>query len=535
MDFSIDYWYEGRCPRSGQWQRLPRTALARAIATGLMHQLQVDPQFNQEGKMYGILLVQTATGQPYVLKAFSGLLQGQSQVSGWVPPIPGREKIAFEEAHTLEQLDAIKQRLIRLQQIPERQTHAELTAEFARQQQQLNQGQRQRKHQRHQTRQQLSASLSGTALQTALADIDQQSRRDKADLRRLKQTQAQQLAPLAAAIDAADQAIRDLKAQRKALSRQLQTTMHRVYSLTNFAGDARCLQSLAPAGNLPTGTGDCCAPKLLHFAATHGLHPLAMAEFWWGSADPQQQHQPGEFYGACADRCQPIMGFLLSGLSAQVEAAVIDQPPGPILYEDGYLIAVDKPAGLLSVPGRYGHRQDSVLSRLRHQLPAGAWLSPVHRLDQDTSGILLLARDTDTHRALSQQFQQRTVKKVYEAVVEGQIANPTGTIDLPLWGNPHHRPRQTVDGQRGKPSQTTYRLLHQSVDTARVEFRPLTGRTHQLRVHAAHPQGLGTPIRGDRLYGKAQPYQRLHLHARELQVCHPHNGQTLYLGSIVPF
>jgi tRNA pseudouridine32 synthase/23S rRNA pseudouridine746 synthase len=229
------------------------------------------------------------------------------------------------------------------------------------------------------------------------------------------------------------------------------------------------------------------------------------------------------------------MGFLLSGLSAQVEAAVIDQPPGPILYEDGYLIAVDKPAGLLSVPGRYGHRQDSVLSRLRHQLPAGAWLSPVHRLDQDTSGILLLARDTDTHRALSQQFQQRTVKKVYEAVVEGQIANPTGTIDLPLWGNPHHRPRQTVDGQRGKPSQTTYRLLHQSVDTARVEFRPLTGRTHQLRVHAAHPQGLGTPIRGDRLYGKAQPYQRLHLHARELQVCHPHNGQTLYLGSIVPF
>jgi tRNA pseudouridine32 synthase/23S rRNA pseudouridine746 synthase len=530
-----DYWYEGRCPRSGEWHRLPRTPLVKAIANGLISQLKQTPCFNREGKMYGVLLVETPEGQRHVLRAFSGLLAGQSHLAGWVPPIPGREKVAFSEAYTLEQLGTIKQRLLALQQLPERQTYRQLSAEFTQRRQHLNQTHRQRKQQRAAKRQVLQATMAADPLQTAVAALEQESRRDKAELKALKQAQRQRLAPLEAVINRADQEIQALKAQRKALSRQLQTAMHGVYTLTNFAGNVVSLQTLADSSNLPTGTGDCCAPKLLHFAATYGLRPLAMAEFWWGPANSSQTYQPGSFHGACQERCQPIMGFLLSGLSALADGSAGSSQPLPMLYQDDWVIAVDKPSGLLSVPGRYGDNQDSVLSRLKNLLPNGDSCMAVHRLDQDTSGVLLLARNLETYRALSRQFQQRQVKKLYEAIVEGQVLEPAGMIDLPLWGDPQHRPYQCVDWNQGKASQTHYRRLLQGAESARIEFLPLTGRTHQLRVHAAHPSGLGAPIRGDRLYGQANQHRRLHLHARELSVLHPQIGETLTIRAEVPF
>ncbi|WP_263975446.1 RluA family pseudouridine synthase [Leptolyngbya sp. 7M] len=209
---------------------------------------------------------------------------------------------------------------------------------------------------------------------------------------------------------------------------------------------------------------------------------------------------------------------------------------------------MDKPTGLLSVPGRYGDRQDSILSRLQQSIQQsvqqsiqqsnGAAIQAVHRLDQETSGILLLARDARTQRQLSQQFQQRTVRKVYEAVLAGRVTKQAGVIDLPLWGNPADRPRQQVNWQHGKPSQTQFRVLSSHENLTRVEFIPITGRTHQLRVHAA--EGLGVPIWGDRLYGcelpaHPLPADRLHLHARELRVYHPQSGQLIQLYSSTPF
>lgn len=544
------YWYMGLCPRTNRWFRLPRTALVETIARGLMQFLDTDEQYDREGKMYGVLLVETLAGELRVLKAFSGLLQGQPDVAGWVPPIAGRDRVALQEAYTLSRLDALKQELLRLQQIPERRQYEALVLDFQQQLQQLSVCHQQRQQERQQHRQQLSDLLQGEALTIHLAQLDDQSRRDGRERKHLKQQRDVALQPLKQAIDQADARMRDLKQQRKALSQQLQAQMHTAYCLTNFAGESVSLQQLGAGGALPTGTGECCAPKLLHYAATHGLKPLAMAEFWWGAAAVSSDKVQGEFYGACAERCQPLMGFLLSGLSGgrsgySRAAAELELP---VLYEDEWLIAVNKPAGLLSVPGRYSDRQDSVLSRLRQRLPEflssflpdalsifSTSLIAVHRLDQATSGILLLARDPQTYSALSQQFQQRQVRKVYEAIVTGTVATDQGVIDLPLWGNPADRPRQTVDWQRGKPSLTHFQVIAPEKLYTRIALIPVTGRTHQLRVHATDARGLNVPILGDRLYGCSQPADRLYLHARELAIRHPHSGQLLCLQTETPF
>jgi tRNA pseudouridine32 synthase / 23S rRNA pseudouridine746 synthase len=528
------YWYEGETCQ-GDRVRLPRTALAEAIAQGLMRRLSLLGEgYLREGKMYGVLLVQTETGEQRVLQAFSGLWQGRSQIEGWVPPIPGRDRVAIAEAETLAALAALKQGIIALQQIPERQQYEALHQQFAQQLAHLIQSQS--KQERQQERQRLRETLEGEALAIALSQLDQQSRQEKGDRRRLKQARDAVLGPLQTAIDQANQRQRTLKQQRQRLSQQLQAQLHAAYRLTNFAGESIALQQLATSGALPTGTGDCCAPKLLHFAASHGFQPLALAEFWWGSTSAHGDRIPGQFYPACQERCQPLMGFLLSGLNPSLESrrTIVPSPDClPILYEDETLIAVYKPAGLLSVPGRYADRQDSVLSRLRLQSPA---IVPVHRLDQDTSGILLLAKNGETQRHLQQQFQQRQVTKVYEAVLADRLDCDRGQIDLPLWGDPSDHPYQRVD-PRGKPSTTQFVVLSRTDDRTRLEFFPLTGRSHQLRVHAADRRGLGIPILGDRLYGNLQDelVTRLHLHAKAINFQHPSSGQPIQLQIETPF
>ncbi len=530
------YWYEGRCPQSGELLKLPRTCYSEAIARGLMQHLASDQRYSREGKMYGVLLVETPSGEQRVLKAFSGLLNGNSVIEGWVPPIPGRDEVALESARTLAALEAMKQELLELQQLPERQQYEALSRKFETRLQELSCRHRQRKHERQQYRQRLHQILKGEALAEALEALDQQSREDGRERRQLKRTQDAGLQSLRRVVEPADARILELKQQRKALSRQLQDQMHASYCLSNFAGESMSLQQVISGGSMPTGTGDCCAPKLLHYAATHKLKPLAMAEFWWGPSSTNKGKQ-GDFYGACAERCQPLMGFLLSGLHQLFPVVEIDHTDLKllILYEDEWLIAINKPAGLLSVPGRYSDRQDSVLSRLCRLLPEGMTLSAVHRLDQETSGILLLARDRQTYRQLSRQFQQRQVHKVYEAVIAGSVTTDRGVIELPLWGDPQNRPRQQVDWHRGKPSVTQFQVMARAAGSTRMEFVPVTGRTHQLRVHAADPSGLGVPILGDRLYGSCTAASRLYLHARELRFEHPQSRQTLHLQTENPF
>ena len=216
------------------------------------------------------------------------------------------------------------------------------------------------------------------------------------------------------------------------------------------------------------------------------------------------------------------------------EQANSETLPLSILYQDTALIVVNKPAGLLSVPGRRYQQQDSVLSRLRWQLPDYDFLQVVHRLDQATSGILVLAKSPSAHKALGQQFAHHQVYKTYEAILSRPITKTTGVIDLPLWGNPEERPRQSVNREYGKSSVTRFKVL-KTGECPRVQFVPYTGRTHQLRVHAAHPEGLNSPIVGDSLYGQSEQTERLHLHAASLEFIHPVTQKKLQFGSDVPF
>jgi tRNA pseudouridine32 synthase / 23S rRNA pseudouridine746 synthase len=383
---------------------------------------------------------------------------------------------------------------------------------------------RQRKQSRQQEREKFIETIGEPDLEIALEILAEKSRQDGRERRQLKQERDAVLQPLQAILDLDNERIRELRQQRKIRSRQLQTQMHDAYRLMNFLGTSASLRELMPAG-IPTGTGECCAPKLLHYAATHQLKPIAMAEFWWGenSSDKIQ----GEFYGACAERCQPLMGFMLSGLSSQVHSEALE-----IIYETKHLIAVNKPSGLLSVRGRYLDRQDSVETRLGELFP-NEEISAVHRLDEDTSGILLLARDRQTYRQLLEQFRDREIHKVYEAIVAGIPTETSGSIDLPLWADPHDKPYQKVDFDRGKPSQTKFQVLAHIDNYTRIEFQPLTGRTHQIRVHAAAPQGLGIPILGDRIYGQSN--KRLYLHAREMSFLHPDRSKLIQLQTKCPF
>ncbi|MGB8691106.1 MAG: pseudouridine synthase, partial [Microcoleus sp.] len=506
-------------------------------------------------------------------------LNGSSTVSGWVMPIPGRDRVAFEEARTLVELEAMKQELIALKQLPQRPEYERLLREFELQLQALGDRHRNCQQQRDEKRQLLSKTLTGETLEIALEKLNQESRLLGIERRQFKRNRDETLQPLKQLIEAADAGIRELKQKRKELSRELQTQMHEAYTLVNFLGKSRSLQQLMPSGSIPTGTGDCCAPKLLHCAALHNLKPLGMAEFWWGPSSGDKVQ--GEFYGACADRCQPLMGFLLSGLSQNPMVSNMNDGftgglearptsnnfdggtgilpvrftggleahptsnnfdggtgilPVPnsrqmlrIIYEDKWLIAVNKPSGLLSVPGRYLSNQDSVMSRLRNLLADGLDITAVHRLDGETSGILLLAKDKETQKKLSLQFEKRLVRKVYEAVLSGMVNIKVGSIALPLWGDPENRPVQQVNFERGKPSVTEFQVIGREINCDRVEFLPLTGRTHQLRVHAADVRGLGIPILGDRLYGCSGDAMRLHLHAREISFEHPQLGERLHL------
>jgi tRNA pseudouridine32 synthase/23S rRNA pseudouridine746 synthase len=536
-DQAVTYWYEGICPYSGELLRLPRTLQVEAIAQNMMQELKRSYPENAEGKMYGVLLAKSPTGERLVLKAFSGLLNGQSDLEGWVPPIAGREKVAIEESITLSKLATIKQELIELSEIPERLQYKSLSQEYEAQFQALSDRHQVSKQARHATRLQLLASLTGKELEIALKNLDRESQQEKMARRDFKRDRDQVLLPLKEIITLADSKMLILKQQRRELSRTLQAQLHNAYVLTNFAGETRSLRELITEGAMPTGIGDCCAPKLLHYAATHNFIPLAMAEFWWGNPSPDGYKIQGEFYGACVERCQPLMGFLLSGRknSPAIPLTKVASQPLSIIYEDDCLIAIAKPPELLSIPGRYLDTQDSVLSRLRQSFGADVPIYPVHRLDRQTSGILLFARDLESLRCLSEQFQKREIHKIYEALLSSKIEREQGIIDLPLWGNPENRPYQQVDLPRGKPSVTEFRLLGQVGNYSRIEFIPLTGRTHQLRVHSADPQGLGIPILGDRLYGCQTATTRLHLHARDLTFRHPRSQEYVHLQIPVPF
>jgi tRNA pseudouridine32 synthase/23S rRNA pseudouridine746 synthase len=334
---------------------------------------------------------------------------------------------------------------------------------------------------------------------------------------------------------------------RKKKSQQLMRAIHSLYRLHNFHGQIADLEQVFASGTdknglPPTGTGDCCAPKLLQHAALHNLTPLALAEFYLGKENRSGTRQHGCFYPSCQEKCYPILGFMLCGAEQQREKVKSQKRMNKeleIIFADQQLVVVNKPGGLLAVPGRGSDKQDCVTSRVKELFPRAIDQPAVHRLDMATSGLMVLALTTEAHRHLSCQFSQRQVDKVYIALLDGAVDAIQGEIELRFRLDPENRPFQVYDPVQGKSGLTRWQRLEVSTNDqgsqTRVQFIPLTGRTHQLRLHAAHSLGLGCPIIGDNLYGSGQMGDPMYLHATRLAFNHPGNNKKLEFYSAPPF
>jgi tRNA pseudouridine32 synthase/23S rRNA pseudouridine746 synthase len=443
-----------------------------AAARRLSARIESDPALQglfAEGKMLGVLEVERPDGSTDFLYAFSGLAGGRNRVEGFVPPI---YDLLDPEGH-------FKQEEARI---------VALTRQIAA----------------------LKERLTGLA-DAASPDSELQ------------------------------QQIADLKRERRDRSVALQEWIFEQFVVSNARGESLTIAEVFAREGLvpPGGTGECAAPKLLQFAYRNGLKPIAMGEFWYGASPAGEIRRAGSFYPACTGKCGPLLRFMLEGLDVEpdsLQGSTFETPEAPaltVVYEDEAILLVDKPSGLLAVPGRANPRSAQALLE-----PGHGPLYPCHRLDMDTSGLLLFAKTPEDQAALQQQFAARSVRKTYRATLvapEDPAEQPFspgdhGWIELPLGQDWFDRPRQQVDKVHGKPARTEYEILAvRPSGEIEVRFTPHTGRTHQLRVHAAHPEGLGRPILGDRLYGGHTTPAPLQLRADSLTFVHPRTRKTLSL------
>ena len=493
---------------------------ADEVQVYLQHQAQWQDEL-QQGKMFGVLIVQTTEGEIGYLAAFSGILAGKNIHPYFVPPIYDLLQPDGFFKKEEEHISAINHRIRELEEDTSyqkcRQALEEETARCSRLLSQAKAKLKAAKELRDCRRQteQLSESEQAAMIR--------ESQFQKAELKRLERSLKEHLSSLQKETDTYVSQIEALKNERKSRSATLQQQLFEQFRLLNARGEVKNLCSIF-AHTVhkipPAGAGECAAPKLLQYAYFHHYRPVAMAEFWWGDSPKAEIRHHGHYYPACKGKCEPILGHMLQGLEVEENPLLEDNHRTTVLdiiYEDDYLLIVNKPAGMLSVPGK--ETADSVYSRIRHLYPDATGPLVVHRLDMATSGLLLIAKTKEVHQNLQAQFSNRSIKKRYTALLEGIVSDEEGTIDLPLCLNPLDRPRQIVDKEHGKPAITRYRVLARTESQTLVAFYPLTGRTHQLRVHSAHSLGLHCPIKGDELYGSKA--DRLYLHAESLEFTHP--------------
>ncbi|MEJ8738695.1 RluA family pseudouridine synthase [Phocaeicola sp. HCN-6420] len=479
-----------------------------------------------EGKMFGVLIVQTPEGKVGYLAAFSGNLAGSNLHSFFVPPVYDLLQpdgfFRIEEAN----ISAINKRIKELEssrQLTEMRTAlAECRAQVDRTLADAKQQMKEAKIVREQRR----SEGAGEEEQKAMI---RESQFQKAEYKRLEKRLKEEMQQQAEELENQEQLIRQLKQERKTRSAALQQKLFEQFRMLNAKGEVKDLCELfkdTPQGTPPAGTGECALPKLLQYAYQHQLKPLAMGEFWCGKSPKEEVRHEGHFYPSCKGKCAPILKHMLIGLQVAknplAENVHKDTEP-EIVYEDEWLLVVNKPAGMLSVPGK--EALNSVYQFLHERYPEATGPMLVHRLDMATSGLLLAAKDKDTHQVLQALFSGRQIKKRYTAILSGTVSTDEGVISLPLCPNLHDRPRQMVSFEHGKPAVTRYKVLERKNGKTLIAFYPLTGRTHQLRVHAAHQQGLSCPIVGDELYGKRA--DRLYLHAAELSFTHPVSGKDI--------
>ncbi|MBH0051867.1 RluA family pseudouridine synthase [Pseudoalteromonas sp. SWYJZ19] len=509
--------------------------LAVAATKQLQQQLETLTHLKAEnaGKMFGVLVVQNAKQQLGFLSAYSGQIEGDKGNISFVPPVSSMQlqddsylaqsKIINDINAQIEQLENSEQ----LHEVNSKLDDATQSYQQAllAQQAVMQAGRQQRKIQRTEGELELSES-DFEQLKNKLAG---QSIVEKKQLLALKAYWQNIIESLQQThINISDE-IAHLKKRRKTLSKSLQKKLFAQYKFLNANGETTDLNAIfaaLPEHTPPSGAGDCAAPKLLQYAYKHDLKPLAMAEFWWGAAPKSAIRQHKNYYPSCYSKCQPILGHMLKGLDVEDNPLLINPAQGKdlsIVYKDDDLLVVNKPAEFLSVPGV--NIEDSVYMRIKTQFPEASGPLIVHRLDMSTSGLLMIALNKRVHKALQKQFIERTIDKRYVALVNGNVAEDSGVIDLPLVLDFDDKPRQMVCYKHGKPSLTTWQVLERNNNITRLQLYPKTGRTHQLRVHCAHSLGLNMPIIGDTHYG--QKADRLHLHAEYLAFTHPITDKRL--------
>jgi tRNA pseudouridine32 synthase/23S rRNA pseudouridine746 synthase len=471
---------------------------------------------NQEGlvigKMFGVLVVQNQNNELGFLWAFSGKLAESNQHPFFVPTVfdmltadsffKKEETLLNQYNREIELLENNPDYLYAIKQLE--QTKLKADKEIQTQKEAIKQGKKLRSEKRN------------TFPVESIEQLNKESQDEGILLKKMAQYWNHHIKAVTEKVELFTNQINQLKEERKVKSVALQQQLFAEYAFLNQYLELKSLAAIFN-GNPPAGAGECAAPKLLHYAFKHLLKPIAMAEFWWGQSPKGEMRKHQQFYPACTGKCEPILKHMLQGIPMEENPFAINPAEGKelvIVFEDDYLLLVNKPAEFLSVPGK--QITDSVQTRIKALYP-NAMI--VHRLDMSTSGLLLIGKTPEIYKKLQALFIKRNVKKRYVALLDGVLSEDSGSINLPLRGDIHNRPNQIVCFEHGKPAQTHWEVIERKDNKTLVYFYPITGRTHQLRVHAAHPLGLNTPIVGDDLYGTKA--DRLHLHAERITFVHP--------------
>lgn len=481
------------------------------------------------GKMFGVLVVQNSTGELGYLAAFSGKLGNSNQHEGFVPPV---FDLLETQGFFLQEEQEIHQLTIQLEALEKAPELLRLKSEvlaieqrWAEQIKELQLKNKIAKALRDQKRNEIN---NQTSLNIEMLEaLRLQSMNESRALKALKREAQKAIETQKELVQNYLQRIEILKERRALHSADLQRRIFERYSFLNALGQSKNVQKLFTESP-PAGAGECAAPKLLQYAYLHELKPICMAEFWWGMAPDSEVRIHGNFYPSCKSKCEPILGHMLLGLKVDQNPITIIHPEQPIqvIYEDEWIVAIHKSHEYLSVPGKLP--MPNSLDDLRKKYPDADGPLLVHRLDMSTSGIMLAAKTKITHQRLQRQFLLRKVQKEYVAVLDGVPLEKEGEIKLPLRVDLEDRPRQLVCYDHGSFAHTKYKVLAIQNNETRIALYPQTGRTHQLRVHAAHHLGLNCPIKGDDLYG--QKAGRLHLHAAKLGFYHPHSNEWMELS-----
>ncbi len=500
-----------------------------------------DPNGKGIGKMFGILVVQNQERELGYLCAYSGKLAESNDHQHFVPPVydmlaknsyfKAEEEVLNALNRSIEGLENDEQLLTlkdRLESLEEQRSN-----QISKEKQRVKEGKKARKK----IRTEAVEKLSDLDYEDLKEKLKNESLKQNYQLRDLVRYWDHKIEQINAEFEPFKSEIEVLKKERKEKSAALQKWLFEQYQFLNIKGDRADLLSIFQGQfgiTPPAGAGECAAPKLFQYAFLHHLQPICLAEFWWGKSSAQEVRKQGLFYPSCRGKCEPILGHMLKGLDMDSNPMLVNPAKGKLIkyiYEDEHLVVIDKPAEFLSVPGKV--IQDSVYERVKSKYSNATGPLIVHRLDMSTSGLMLIAKTKDVHKALQGQFIRRKIKKRYVALLSGVVEGNSGEINLPLRVDLDNRPSQMVCYDYGKKALTRWEIEAIEGEMTRVNLYPITGRTHQLRVHAAHPLGLNCPIVGDDLYGLKG--ERLHLHAEEITFCHPVTKEINTILSKAPF